>query len=174
MVHEELDTGAALNAQITEGGEPAARIGGVAIRVNVRNVDSGSRSVEKGAVCRHNLPGARIPGAPFDEGEARCHAVDVEGDVGEARVGQEMRVDGRISSLELQFHDCLEDCNLRMFHVREHPRLYRGAAGEECKATQTPSRGSFDRIREDVDRRSENLFLREEDCDSQLLCRQRP
>ena len=65
--------GAVPNAQITKAGEPAARIRSVAIRVDIRDADSGSGSVEKGAVCRHNLSRARNPGAPLDQGEPRRH-----------------------------------------------------------------------------------------------------
>ena len=54
MVYEELDKGAALETQIMERCEPTARIGRVAICVNVRNIDSSQSSVEEGVLCRHN------------------------------------------------------------------------------------------------------------------------
>ena len=162
-----------LNAQIVERGESSAPIGYVAICVYIRNIDSSPRSVEKGVACRDDLPRARILGAPFHKGEACSHVVHVEDDVGEARVGQEMRVDGRVGCIELQFHDGLENHSLWVLLVRGNPRFRGGAVGKERKAAQTPSRGPSGRVCEDVDSGSKNLFLCEEDCDAELLCGER-
>ena len=88
VVYEELDKGAALNAQIVERCQLTAHIDRVAICVYIRNIDSSPCSVEEGVVCRHNQSGARILGSSLDQGEACGHVVHMEDDVGESRVSQ--------------------------------------------------------------------------------------